>query len=119
VLREVGGDTVAQAHAAEKGKTIKGVINDDYPDRRAMIAPRLIIGCRAGWRSRPSAYTQRGGVATVAAANRVKWQAEADEQTDPDPEAAAFLPEPGNDADETAEVLDADEAEVEPERQAA
>ena len=59
------------------------------------------------------------GVATVAAANRVKWQAEADEQTDPDPEAAAFLPEPGNDADETAEVLDADEAEVEPERQAA
>jgi ParB family chromosome partitioning protein len=28
VLREVGGDTVAQAHAAEKGKTIKGVIND-------------------------------------------------------------------------------------------
>ena len=28
VLREVGGDTVAQAHATEKGKTIKGVIND-------------------------------------------------------------------------------------------
>jgi ParB family transcriptional regulator, chromosome partitioning protein len=28
VLREVGGDAVAQAHVAEKGKTIKSVVND-------------------------------------------------------------------------------------------
>jgi len=62
-------------------------------------------------------------VATVAAANRVKWQAEADEPTDPDQQVPAVLPEPGNDADEAAEVPDEGEAEVEaeaePERQAA
>ena len=67
VLREVGGDTVAQAHAAEKGKTIKGVIGDYLTggNGRAKVerwVPRWMA-------FPPSAYTQRGGVATVAAAN--------------------------------------------------
>lgn len=121
ILREVGGDTVAQAHVAEKGKTIKGVINDFLTGENGRAK-------RDHWVPRwmafpPTAYTERGGVATVAAANRVKWQAEADEPTDPDQQVPAVLPEPGNDADEAAEVPDEGEAEVEaeaePERQAA
>jgi ParB family transcriptional regulator, chromosome partitioning protein len=113
ILREVGGDAVAQAHVAEKGKTIKSVINDFLTGENGRAK-------REHWVPRwmafpPSAYTERGGVATVAAANRVRWQAEAEEPTDPAPQAPALLPEPGNDAEETAEVL----SEAEPERLAA
>jgi ParB family transcriptional regulator, chromosome partitioning protein len=36
----------------------------------------------------PTAYTDRGGVAMVAAANRVRWQAEPEVPLDPDPAAA-------------------------------
>jgi ParB family transcriptional regulator, chromosome partitioning protein len=113
VLREVGGDAVAQAHVAEKGKTIKSVINDFLTGENGRAK-------REHWVPRwmafpPTAYTERGGVATVAAANRVRWQAEAEEPTDPAPQAPALLPEPGNDTDETAEVL----SEAEPERLAA
>jgi ParB family transcriptional regulator, chromosome partitioning protein len=113
ILREVGGDAVAQAHVAEKGKTIKSVINDFLTGENGRAK-------REHWVPRwmafpPTAYTARGGVAMLAAANRVRWQAEAEEPTDPAPQAPAMLPEPGNDADETAEVL----SEAEPERLAA
>ena len=39
----------------------------------------------------PSAYNERGGVPTVAAANRVRWlvEAEAEEQSDADIEPSA------------------------------
>jgi ParB family transcriptional regulator, chromosome partitioning protein len=85
ILREVGGDNVAQAHVAEKGKTIKGVINNFLTGENGRAK-------REHWVSRwmafpPSAYTERGGVATVAAANRVRWQAEVEEPLDPDPAA--------------------------------
>lgn len=87
VLREVGGDTVAQAHAAEKGKTIKSVINDYLTggNDRAKVeqwVPRWMA-------FPPSAYTQRGGVATVAAASRAAWLAEPEVPLDPDPAAVA------------------------------
>ena len=86
VLREIGGDTVAEAHAAEKGKTIKGVIGDYLTggNDRAKVenwVPRWMA-------FPPSAYTQRGGVATVAAANRAVWLAEPEAPLDPDPDAA-------------------------------
>ena len=76
ILREVGGETVAQAHATEKGKTIKGVINDFLTGENGRAK-------REHWIPRwmafpPTAYTERGGVATVASANRVRWQAEAE-----------------------------------------
>ena len=85
VLREVGGDVVAQAHAAEKGKTIKGVINDFLTGgngraKRDHWVPRWMA-------FPPSAYTTRGGVATVAAANRAVWLAEPEVPLDPDPAA--------------------------------
>ncbi len=115
ILREVGGDAVAQAHIAEKGKTIKGVINDFLMGENGRAK-------REHWVPRwmafpPTAYTERGGVATVAAANRVRWQVEAEEPTDPAPQAPAMVPEPGNDAeaDAAAEV----QTEAEPERLAA
>jgi ParB family transcriptional regulator, chromosome partitioning protein len=85
ILREVGGDNVAQAHVAEKGKTIKSVINDFLTGENGRAK-------REHWVPRwmafpPTAYTERGGVATVAAASRVRWQAEVEEPLDPDPAA--------------------------------
>ncbi len=113
VLREVGGDTVAQAHAAEKGKTIKHVINDYLTGENGRTKCEHWV---PRWMAfPPTAYTERGGVATVAAANRVRWQAEAEEPTDPAPQAPAMLPEPGNDMDDATEV----QSEAEPERLAA
>ncbi len=112
VLREVGGDTVAAAHAAEKGKTIKGVVNDfltggNGRDRRENWVPRWMA-------FPPSAYTQRGGVATVAAASRAAWLAEPEVPLDPDPAVSA--PEVAEDGDsETADALE----EIEEQRLAA
>jgi ParB family transcriptional regulator, chromosome partitioning protein len=104
ILSEVGGASVAQAHAAEKGKTIKGVINDYLTgsNGRAKVehwVPRWMA-------FPPSAYTERGGVATVAAANRTAWLAEPEEPHDPDP-AAAGAAEVAADGDtEIAEALE-------------
>ena len=112
ILREVGGDTVAEAHAAEKCKTIKGVINDYLTgsNGRAKIenwVPRWMA-------FPPSAYTQRGGVATVAAANRAAWLAEPEVPLDPNPAADAAGVADGDDC-ETADALD----EIEEQRLAA
>ncbi|MEP7351577.1 MAG: chromosome partitioning protein ParB, partial [Sphingorhabdus sp.] len=112
VLREVGSDTVAAAHAAEKGKTIKGVINDYLTggNGRAKVehwVPRWMA-------FPPSAYTQRGGVATVAAASRAAWLAEPEVPLDPDPVVGA--PEVAEDGDsEAADALE----EIEEQRLAA
>jgi ParB family transcriptional regulator, chromosome partitioning protein len=104
VLREVGGDTVAQAHAAEKGKTIKSVINDYLTGGNDRIKVEQWV---PRWMAfPPSAYTQRGGVATVAAASRAAWLAEPEVPLDPDPAAVAAEAVEGGDADE------ADEAEA-------
>lgn len=104
MLREVGGDTVAQAHAAEKGKTIKGVIGDYLTggNGRAKVeqwVPRWMA-------FPPSAYTQRGGVATVTAANRAAWLAEAETQFDPDPTAADAADEVESGDAEAAEAVE-------------
>jgi ParB family transcriptional regulator, chromosome partitioning protein len=104
ILREVGGDNVAQAHVAEKGKTIKSVINDFLTGENGRAK-------REHWVPRwmafpPSAYTERGGVATVAAANRVRWQAEAEEPLDPDPAAAAAAEVAGSGKTESADAIE-------------
>jgi ParB family transcriptional regulator, chromosome partitioning protein len=113
VLREIGGDTVAQAHAAEKGKTIKGVIGDyltggNDRERRENWVPRWMA-------FPPSAYTQRGGVATVAAANRAAWLAEPEAPLDPDPAASDAADEVEGGDTESAETLE----EIEDQRLAA
>ncbi|MDP3907537.1 ParB/RepB/Spo0J family partition protein [Novosphingobium sp.] len=93
VLAEVGGEAVASAHAGEKGKVIKGVIADCLAG----------TGDRAkaeGWVPRwmafpPSAYTARGGVASVAAHSRAEWMKE-QARFDPDLEGdEPDAPEPG------------------------
>jgi ParB family transcriptional regulator, chromosome partitioning protein len=109
LLREVGGDAAATAHAAEKGKTIKGVIGDyltgtNGREKRGSWVPRWMV-------FPPSAYTQRGGVATVGAATPIQWQAEEDEPRDPDPQAAALPPPPATDEDEAAEAFEDGERE--------
>lgn len=104
VLREVGGDTVAQAHAAEKGKTIKSVINDYLTGSNDRIKIEQWV---PRWMAfPPSAYTQRGGVATVAAASRAAWLAEPEVPLDPDPAAVAAETVEGGDADEAEAIED-------------
>jgi ParB family chromosome partitioning protein len=72
ILREVGGDTVAQAHAAEKGKTIKGVINDyltgeQWPRQARSLGAALdgvpahrLTPSAAGWRRLPLPTVRHG-----------------------------------------------------------
>ena len=104
VLAEVGGNSVAEANAKEKGKVIKGVIADCLTgsNGRAKVD---------GWVPRwmafpPSTYTQRGGVATVVAANRAEWLAESEAPLDPDPAAADAAGEVDTDEAETADALE-------------
>ncbi|MGC1468582.1 MAG: ParB/RepB/Spo0J family partition protein [Sphingorhabdus sp.] len=107
VLREVGGDTVAQAHATEKGKTIKSVINDYLTGSNDRIKVEQWV---PRWMAfPPSAYTQRGGVATVAAASRAAWLAEPEIPLDPDPAAVAAEAVEGGDADDAEAIEDMEE----------
>ncbi|MBN9789528.1 chromosome partitioning protein ParB [Pseudonocardia sp. TMWB2A] len=107
VLRDVGGDTVADAHATEKGKTIKSVINDYLTGSNDRIKVEQWV---PRWMAfPPSAYTQRGGVATVAAASRAAWLAEPEVPLDPDPAAVAAEAVEGGDADEAEAIEDMDE----------
>lgn len=107
VLREVGGDTVAQAHTAEKGKTIKSVINDYLTGSNDRIKVEQWV---PRWMAfPPSAYTQRGGVATVAAASRAARLAEPEVPLDPDPAAVAAEAVEGGDADEAEAIEDMEE----------
>ena len=86
ILGEVGGATVAQAHSAEKAKTIKSVINDFLTGEKDRTKVDRWV---PRWMAfPPSAYTQRGGVATIAASNRAAWLAESEGPLDPDPAAA-------------------------------
>ena len=89
ILTEVGGETLAKAYASDKGTTIKSIIGDcltgaNGRDKAERWVPRWMA-------FPPSAYTERGGVPTVAAANRVRWlvEAEAEEQSDADIEPSA------------------------------
>jgi ParB family transcriptional regulator, chromosome partitioning protein len=113
ILAEVGGEAVASANAKEKGKTIRGVIADCLTGENGRAK-------REAWVPRwmafpPSAYTERGGVATVKAAERARWIAEQEQADEPDPAGpvtAAALPVEEAEGDGVA-------AEVEEERLAA
>ncbi len=83
VLAEVGGSSVAEANAKETGKIIKSVIADcltgeNGRKKQEAWVPRWMV-------FPPSAYTTRGGVATVAAANRAAGMAESEAVGEPDP----------------------------------
>src|SRR3546814_7517523 len=93
ILAKDGGEAVAIANAKEKGRTIKSVIADCLTGENGRAK-------REAWVPRwmafpPSAYTLRGGVATVKAAERAQWIAEQERPDEPDPDApasAAVLP---------------------------
>lgn len=98
ILAEVGGSAVA---AAEKGKTVKGLIADFLTGENGR--PKTERWVPRWMAFPPSAYTARGGVATVKAAERARWIAEQERPDEPDPDAPANV---------TAEPADADEAET-------
>jgi ParB family transcriptional regulator, chromosome partitioning protein len=87
ILSDLGGAAVAQAHASEKTKVIKSVINDCLTGEKGRTKVEHWV---PRWMAfPPSAYTTRGGVATVAAANRAAWLAATEVPLDPDPAVAA------------------------------
>jgi ParB family transcriptional regulator, chromosome partitioning protein len=104
ILSEVGGTAVAQAHGAEKTKTIKSVINDCLTGEKGRTK---VDNWVPRWMSfPPSAYTQRGGVATVAAANRAAWLAEPEVRLDPDPANSGSAADATDIKSETAEAFE-------------
>jgi ParB family transcriptional regulator, chromosome partitioning protein len=104
ILSEVGGVAVAQAHADQKTKVIKGVINDYLTGENGRSK---VDAWLPRWMAfPPSAYTERGGVASVKAATRAKWLAEAEEPLDPEPQSGAGAVEPDADSDEAAEPIE-------------
>ncbi len=111
VLAEVGGNAVAEANAKEKGKVIKGVIADCLSGANGRTKCEKWV---PRWMAfPPTAYTTRGGVSTVTAANRAEWLLQPDEPEGPDPAA------PEVDAEAQPEDEDAETAAVEEERLAA
>ncbi|MEJ5979123.1 ParB/RepB/Spo0J family partition protein [Novosphingobium sp. PS1R-30] len=101
MVEEVAGPTIAQANAREKGKTLKAIV-------RAHLTGAEGREKVEGWVPRwmafpPSAYTERGGVGSVAAAERaaaarsewdeVRAATEASAAEDPDEAADAVTPE--------------------------
>lgn len=82
LLAEVGGTALASANTKEKGSVVKGLIADhltganDRPKAERWV-PRWMA-------FPPAAYTARGGVGTVAAAQRAQWLAGCDAPADAD-----------------------------------
>jgi ParB family transcriptional regulator, chromosome partitioning protein len=104
VLAEVGGNAVAEANAKEKGKVIKGVIADCLTGENGRTKVETWV---PRWMAfPPSAYTTRGGVSTVSAANRAEYLLQPDEPEGPDPAApdVAAEAQPEEDDTETAVV---------------
>jgi ParB family chromosome partitioning protein len=77
ILREVGGDAVADAHASEKGATLKRLIADHLTG--ANERPKAKRWVPRWMAFPPAAYTERGGVPMVAAARRAKWLVEGED----------------------------------------
>ena len=82
LLAEVGGNALASTNAKEKGSVIKGLIADHLAG--ANDRPKVERWVPKWMAFPPAAYTSRGGVASVAAAQRAKWLAERDEPADVD-----------------------------------
>jgi ParB family chromosome partitioning protein len=93
IVAEVAGEDVARANAKEKGKTLKRIVRDhlDGANGRAKVD---------GWVPRwlafpPSAYTERGGVRSVEAAELVAAARQSDTEPEPSgPGAVIALPAP-------------------------
>ena len=91
ILAETGGAAVASANAGEKGKTIKALIGDHLTGANARTRCERWV---PRWMAfPPAAYTERGGVPMVAAAQRARSMAEGKDAAPQ--ESAASLGEAG------------------------
>lgn len=83
IVAEVAGEEVASANAKETGKVLKGIVRDHLTGRNGRAR---IEGWVPKWMAfPPAAYTERGGVGTVAAHARVmaaRAEREAEQQTE-------------------------------------
>jgi len=111
VLAEVGGSSVAEANAGETGKVIKSVIADCLTgeNSRSKVdawVPRWMV-------FPPSAYTTRGGVSTVTAANRAASIAESEAASEPGSDMPVVAAEAETAADAQSEPRGSAEAKAE------
>lgn len=98
LLAEVGGAAVASANATEKGATLKGLITDHLTGTNER--PKVERWVPRWMAFPPTAYTERGGVPSVSAAQRVAWLVEGEEgeaegsvvPAEDEPEAAPVEP---------------------------
>ncbi|ATW02106.1 ParB/RepB/Spo0J family partition protein [Sphingorhabdus sp. YGSMI21] len=108
LLGEVGGASIAAANVSEKTKTVKGIIGDHLAgendrEKKEAWVPRWMA-------FPPSAYTTRGGVGTVVAAERAKWLMEEDEPSEPEPQVEAVTAS-AKDEDDSGEATHSEAAE--------
>ena len=88
MLAEVGGEAVAAANANEKTKTLKRIITDHLSGSDGR--PKVERWVPRWMRFPPSAYTDRGGVGTVAAHGKVTAARDASTAPDPDAQGEPF-----------------------------
>lgn len=104
IVAEVAGEPVASANAKEKGKTLKAIVADHLDGANGR--PRVERWV-PGWMAFPPfAYTARGGVGTVRAAQLVAAaRAEGDEPEPSGPGAVLALPAPEPEPEPVPEPL--------------
>jgi ParB family chromosome partitioning protein len=78
---------VASANATEKGATLKGLISDHLTG--ANERPKVERWVPRWMAFPPAAYTERGGVSSVSAAQRADWLVEGEEREAEGSEAPA------------------------------
>jgi ParB family chromosome partitioning protein len=104
ILAEVAGEPVASANAKEKAKTLKTIVRDHLDGANGR--PKV-----EGWVPRwmafpPSAYTPRGGIGSVEAAELVAAARAFGKDPEPSgPGAVAALPAPANEPEAAPEPL--------------
>lgn len=91
IVAEVAGEPVAAANAKEKGKTLKRIVRDHLEGANGRSK---VDGWVPRWMAfPPSAYTERGGVGTVAAYAKVLAVRRRDNEPEPTgPGAVTALP---------------------------
>ncbi|MGJ3648213.1 ParB/RepB/Spo0J family partition protein [Sphingomonas sp. GlSt437] len=88
IVAEVAGETVADANAGEKSKTMKRIVGDYLEGRDGR--PKVERWVPRWMQFPPMAYTARGGVGTVAAHAKVVAARDLRDAPDPDEPASPF-----------------------------
>ena len=92
IVAEVAGDAVAEANKGEKTKVMKAIVRDHLDGANGRTK---VEGWVPKWMAfPPSAYTDRGGVGTVAANARAEAARAIEQPSDPDPTAPGAVAAP-------------------------